>query len=67
MWKASELKAFSTKMNDRKLASQQLTSHGNYLFMVVHREADGAAEYHATHADIFVVQSGEATLVYGGS
>ena len=69
-WKSSDLKAFSktlaTKINDQKVASQQLTSHGNYLFMVAHREGDGEAEYHATQADIFVVQSGEATLVYGG-
>jgi mannose-6-phosphate isomerase-like protein (cupin superfamily) len=35
--------------------------------MVAHREGSGEAEYHATQADIFVVQSGEATLVYGGS
>ncbi len=70
LWKSGELKAFSKslapKMSDQKLASQQLTSFGNYLFMVAHREASGEAEYHATQADIFVVQSGEATLVYGG-
>ena len=69
-WKAADLKAFSKslapKMNDQKLATQQLTSFGNYLFMVAHREASGEAEYHATQADIFMVQSGEATLVYGG-
>jgi len=69
-WKASDLKAFSkslaSKMDEQKLASQTLAGHGNYLFMVAHREADGVAEYHATQADIFVVQSGEATLVYGG-
>jgi len=70
LWKSGELKGFSKslapKMNDQKLATQQLTSFGNYLFMVAHREASGEAEYHATQADIFVVQSGEATLVYGG-
>jgi len=70
VWKSSELKGFSKslapKMNEQKLATQQLTSFGNYLFMVAHREASGEAEYHATQADIFVVQSGEATLVYGG-
>jgi mannose-6-phosphate isomerase-like protein (cupin superfamily) len=70
MWKSADLKAFSKslapKMNDQKLATQQLTSFGNYLFMVAHREASGEAEYHATQADIFMVQTGEATLVYGG-
>ena len=34
--------------------------------MVAHREGSGEAEYHATQADVFVVQSGEATLVVGG-
>src|SRR5262245_36293931 len=69
-WSASELKGFrtslATKMNAQKIASQQLTSFGNYLFMVAHREGDGEAEVHNTQADIFVVQTGEATLVYGG-
>jgi mannose-6-phosphate isomerase-like protein (cupin superfamily) len=70
LWKASELKGFSKtlapKMNAQKLATQQLTSFGNYLFMVAHREASGEAEVHHIVADIFVVQSGAATLVYGG-
>lgn len=71
MWKASELKAFSKslspKMDAMKVATQQLTAFGNYSFMVAHREGSGQAEYHATQADIFVVESGEATLVYGGN
>ena len=69
-WKAAELKAFAKslapKMNDQKLAAQQLAAFGNYSFMVLHREASGEAEYHGTQADIFVVESGEGTLVYGG-
>jgi mannose-6-phosphate isomerase-like protein (cupin superfamily) len=39
---------------------------GNYSFLIAHREGSGEAEYHAKVADIFMVQSGEATLVYGG-
>ena len=34
--------------------------------MVAHRDSSGEAEYHAQDAGIFVVQSGTATLVYGG-
>jgi mannose-6-phosphate isomerase-like protein (cupin superfamily) len=34
--------------------------------MVAHREGDGEAEVHETQVDLFVVQSGEATLVVGG-
>ena len=70
LWKSSELKGFSKslapKMSDKKLATQSLASYGNYTFNVAHREATGEAEYHATQADVFIVQSGEATLVVGG-
>ncbi|MBZ5620664.1 MAG: cupin domain-containing protein [Acidobacteriia bacterium] len=71
IWKASELKAFSKslspKIDAKKVATQQLTAFGNYSFLVAHREGSGEAEYHATQADIFVVEDGEATLVYGGN
>src|SRR5260370_38304948 len=70
LWKSAELKGFAKtlapKMSDKKVASETIASHGNYSFMVAHREGSGEAEYHATQADIFVVQSGEATLVVGG-
>ena len=70
-WPASELKGFSkslaSKMNDQKIATQQLATMSNYSFLVAHREGNGQAEYHATKADVFIVESGEATLVYGGS
>ena len=71
VWTASELKGFSKslapKINDQKIATESLMTVGNYLFMVAHREASGQAEYHAKQADIFVVESGQATLIYGGS
>jgi mannose-6-phosphate isomerase-like protein (cupin superfamily) len=70
LWKSAELKGFSKslvpKMSDKKLASQSLATYGNYTFNVAHREATGEAEYHATQADVFFVQTGEATLVVGG-
>jgi mannose-6-phosphate isomerase-like protein (cupin superfamily) len=70
MWKSAELKGFAKtlapKMSDKKVATETIASHGNYSFMVAHREGSGEAEYHATQADIFMVQSGEATLVVGG-
>jgi mannose-6-phosphate isomerase-like protein (cupin superfamily) len=71
LWKAPDLKAFATtlapKMGASKTATQQLTSFGNYSFMVAHREASGEAEYHAIQADITVIETGEATLIYGGT
>ena len=70
LWKSAELKGFSKtlapKISDKKVATQNLAAYGNYSFMVAHREGSGEAEYHATQADVFVVQSGEATLVVGG-
>lgn len=69
-WTSAELKAFSKslapKMNAGKLASQPLFTHANYAFQVAHREGNGEAEWHEKHADIFFVQTGAATLVYGG-
>jgi mannose-6-phosphate isomerase-like protein (cupin superfamily) len=70
-WSSSELQSFSKslspKINEEKVATQSLGSHGNYLFMVAHREGPGLAEYHAKQADVFVIESGEGTLIYGGS
>jgi len=71
VWTSAELKGFSKslapKINDQKVATEQLLNAGKYYFMVAHREGSGQAEYHATQADIFVVESGQATLIYGGS
>ena len=71
LWKSAELKGFAKslapKIDANKVANQQLGKHANYSFMIAHREGPGEAEYHETQADIFVVQSGEATLLVGGS
>jgi len=71
VWTASELKGFSKslapKINAQKVATEQLAAVGNYSFMVAHRQGPGEAEYHENQADIFFVQSGGGTLVYGGS
>ena len=70
MWNSAELKGYSkslsSKIDAQKVATQSLGGHGNYSFMVAHREGSGIAEWHETQADIFFVQSGAATLVYGG-
>ncbi|MCU1247682.1 MAG: hypothetical protein JWQ49_711 [Edaphobacter sp.] len=39
---------------------------GNHILSISHREKDGRAELHQTKVDVMIVQSGEATLVYGG-
>ena len=70
IWTAADLKARSgklaQKLNEQKGAFEQLASFGNHLTMLAHREGDGSAEIHETQVDFFFVQSGTATLVYGG-
>jgi mannose-6-phosphate isomerase-like protein (cupin superfamily) len=70
IWKDSDLKArvsqLAQKMNAQKMASETLADYGHYQTMLAHREASGGAELHEKMADIFVVQSGEGTLVVGG-
>jgi mannose-6-phosphate isomerase-like protein (cupin superfamily) len=59
-------KTLAPKINAQKIASEQLGRFGNHSFMIAHREGDGEAEVHETQADVFFVQTGEATLVVGG-
>jgi len=70
IWTAADLKAQSgklaQKLNEQKGAFEQLASFGNHLTMLAHREGDGTAEIHETQVDFFFVQSGTATLLYGG-
>jgi mannose-6-phosphate isomerase-like protein (cupin superfamily) len=71
LWKSGELQAFqqklSPKMNAQKVATQPLGSYGNHNFLMAHREGSGEAELHETQADVMVVESGEATLLVGGT
>lgn len=71
VWRASQLRALETQLsarvNAQKLAVQNLGTFGNHSFMLAHREATGQAELHETQSDVFLVQSGHATLVVGGT
>src|ERR1700721_3706100 len=71
VWKASELKTrgeqLASKMGPQKTASETLADYGNYNTMLAHREVSGGAELHEKMADIFVIQSGDATVVVGGA
>jgi mannose-6-phosphate isomerase-like protein (cupin superfamily) len=70
IWKAADLKGYAKtlapRMNEKKVATEQLSKFGNHLTMIAHREGDGDAEVHENQADFFFVQSGAATLVLGG-
>jgi mannose-6-phosphate isomerase-like protein (cupin superfamily) len=71
VWKSAELKGMekklAPKMDAQKVATQQLAKYDNHLTMIAHREASGQAELHVKVADVFVIESGEGTVVVGGT
>lgn len=48
-------------------AVKQLSAYPNEYFLLARRVADGQPEWHETEGDIFIVQSGTATLLVGGT
>ncbi len=70
-WSSAELQGYAktlgSKMSKQKVATEGLAGYGNHSLLVAHREGDGEAELHETQNDVMVVESGEATLVVGGS
>ena len=69
VWKAAELKSMARTLAPKVVdhtATQAIPGLGNYSFISILRTGTSTAEYHETQADVFVVESGEATLVVGG-
>ena len=72
-WSAASLKQVGQTLSQEAvkdshhLAVRQLSDFPNELFLLGRREADGQVEWHETQADVFVVQSGSATLLVGGT
>jgi mannose-6-phosphate isomerase-like protein (cupin superfamily) len=71
IWKGAAVsesgKALAGKMDDQKFAWLPMATYSNHLIGLSHREGDGSAELHETQADILIVETGEATLVVGGT
>ena len=71
VYKAADLqslgKKLAPKVNEQKIAVENLDNFGNHFTMVAHREASGEVEIHRDDADVFVVVSGHATLLAGGT
>jgi mannose-6-phosphate isomerase-like protein (cupin superfamily) len=71
LWNADTVKqvaqVLAGKLNAQGLASQKLADMGNYTFSLALRRQPGSVEVHMKMADIFVVESGEADLVTGGT
>jgi mannose-6-phosphate isomerase-like protein (cupin superfamily) len=69
IWTSADAKQMAQELNTRLhggLASQPLGNMGNYTFAMTLRNQSGGVEVHEHMADIFVIESGEATLATGG-
>jgi hypothetical protein len=71
LWTSAELKGAPKRLGPKisgtpKVASETLAKWNKHFMMLAYREGDGEAEWHEKHADIFIAETGEATLVYGG-
>ncbi len=60
-------RSLAPKIDAHKVAAESLGNFGNHSLMVAYREGDGEAEVHEAQADIFIIQTGEATVAVGGS
>ena len=71
MWKSAELKqrdeALSKKVGPDHSARETLADYNDHRFRTLYRDADGLPEQHDTIVDVVFVQSGEGTLVVGGT
>jgi mannose-6-phosphate isomerase-like protein (cupin superfamily) len=65
---SKELREAGDKLGAKKapFASQDLKQWGNHLSMLAYRKATGSSEVHEHVADVFVIESGEGTLLTGG-
>jgi len=72
-WPAATIGGYSATLKGRQTekqtlsASEILSDLGNHKFEILRRDGSGAGELHQNWTDIFVVQGGEATILYGGS
>ena len=71
VWRASDLKArdaaLSTHVGDDHSSRETLADYTSHRFRMLFRDADGNPEQHDAIIDIVYVQSGEGTLVFGGT
>lgn len=72
-WPAATLSGYSPTLKGRQTekktlsASEILSDLGNHKFEILRRDGSGAGELHHNWTDIFIVQGGEATILYGGT
>ncbi|HXW56625.1 MAG TPA: cupin domain-containing protein [Candidatus Cybelea sp.] len=72
-WTSTSLKDLSLLLSEQAAADphhfavKQLADFPNESFLFVRRQSDGAVEWHENQIDIFLVESGSATLLIGGT
>ena len=68
-YSAADLKARvdAAKPDDHKVRLDRVANWGNHALLAIRREGDGEAEVHDTQVDVIFVQSGEGTLILGGT
>ena len=71
VWRAAELQqrdaALSKKIGPDHSARETLADYEHHRFRLLYRDADGNPEQHDSIIDVVFVQSGEGTLVVGGT
>lgn len=59
-------KVVSAALAENHTAAELLGSRGTYKYVIVRRDQTGEVEVHADWDDIFVVQEGVGSVLYGG-
>ena len=71
MWRASDLKAHDAELSKHvgpdHSSRETLAEYKDHRFRMLYRDADGNPEQHDAIIDVVMVQSGEGTLVLGGT
>ena len=71
LWKISDLKehekALDSKIGPDRSSRETLGDYGNHRIRLIHRVGTGAPEFHANFVDLWIVESGQGTLVVGGT
>jgi mannose-6-phosphate isomerase-like protein (cupin superfamily) len=68
LYSAADLQSMGQKLAAKKerFRSEDLQRYPGHYTMMAYRSATGSSEVHQHEADIFVIESGAATLVTGG-
>ena len=68
VYSAKDVQVLGQKLSQKhaRSATQDLARYGNHYMLLAVREGTGSAELHEREADVFVIMSGQATLVSGG-